>query len=76
MDTQLIGLFGKDEDTDKIMYMPSVEYLQAGKFKLHKDSSIMGSGSETAGDVAAPLMEQYIGRYNQKLIDTPKTAFT
>ena len=33
VDTQLIGLFGKDENGD-IFYMPSREYLEAGKFKL------------------------------------------
>ena len=33
VDTQLIGLFGKDEH-GAAFYMPSREYLEAGKFKL------------------------------------------
>ena len=33
VDTQLIGLFCKDASGD-VIYMPSCEYLEAGKFKL------------------------------------------
>ena len=33
VDTQLIGLFGKDANGD-VFYLPSREYLEAGKFKL------------------------------------------
>lgn len=33
VDTQLVGLFGKDEYGD-VQYMPSPDYLEAGKFKL------------------------------------------
>ena len=33
VDTTLIGLFGKDENGD-VFYMPSPDYLEAGKFKL------------------------------------------
>ena len=35
VDTQLIGLFGKDANGDAF-YMPSREYLEAGKFRLQK----------------------------------------
>ena len=35
VDTQLIGLFCKDADGD-VIYMPSCEYLEAGKFKLQR----------------------------------------
>ena len=33
VDTQLIGLFCKDANGD-VVYMPSRDYLEAGKFKL------------------------------------------
>ena len=33
VDTQMIGLFGKDNNGD-IFYLPSREFLEAGKFKL------------------------------------------
>jgi len=33
VDTQLIGLFGKDQNGD-VLYMPSPDYLEAGKYKL------------------------------------------
>ena len=33
VDTQMIGLFGKDSNGD-IFYLPSREFLEAGKFKL------------------------------------------
>ena len=33
VDTTLIGMFGKDQFGD-VMYMPSADYLEAGKFKL------------------------------------------
>ena len=39
VDTQLIGLFGKDENGD-VFYMPSREFLDAGKFRLQR-----GTGS-------------------------------
>jgi len=39
VDTTLIGLFAKDENGD-VIYMPSPDYLEAGKFKLQK-----GAGS-------------------------------
>ena len=35
VDTQLIGLFCKDASGD-VIYMPSCEYLEAGKFKLQR----------------------------------------
>ena len=35
VDTQLIGLFGKDAQGD-VIYMPSREFLEAGKFKLQR----------------------------------------
>lgn len=33
VDTQLIGLFCKDSNGD-VLYMPSKDFLEAGKFKL------------------------------------------
>ena len=35
VDTQLIGLFGKEANGD-VFYMPSKDYLEAGKFKLQR----------------------------------------
>ena len=35
VDTQLIGLFCKDQNGD-VLYMPSRDYLEAGKFKLQR----------------------------------------
>ena len=34
VDTQMIGLFGKDVASGDVFYMPSRDYLEAGKFKL------------------------------------------
>lgn len=45
VDTTIIGLFGRDQNGD-IMYMPSPDYLEAGKFKLQKG---MGSLSAKLG---------------------------
>ena len=33
VDTTIVGLFGKDANGD-VIYMPSPDYLEAGKFKL------------------------------------------
>ena len=40
VDTQLIGLFFRDnDDNGSVVFWPSVDYLEAGKFKLSKTST-------------------------------------
>ena len=60
VDTSLIGLFGKDSYGD-IQYMPSPDYLEAGKFKLQR-----GHGSLVA-KLGLPegldLVEAYRAKY-------------
>ena len=61
VDTQIIGLFYRDNhDHGNVVYKPSCEYLEAGKFKLSKTSL----NSETAANQS---MEQYQASYDQLL---------
>ena len=55
VDTQIFGLFYRDnDDSGNVVFMPSVEYLEAGKFKLSK------TNNET---VASLPLEQYSAKY-------------
>lgn len=40
VDTQFIGLFFKDEK-ELLRFMPSCDYLEAGKFKLRSDDDVV-----------------------------------
>jgi len=65
VDTQLIGLFSKDEQ-GCAFFMPSPDYLDAGKFKLHRGTGGLCSKlglSEGAVDLA----QKYAETYHQKL---------
>ena len=60
VDTQLIGYFLRDNsDNGNVVFMPSHEYLEAGKFRLSKTQ--MGKESETAGDLSP---DQYAELYS------------
>lgn len=72
VDTTMIGLFCRDEATDKVIYLPSADFMQAGKFKLHKETSALLS--ETAGTDGQSMLELYNLRYNEKLAETPKSG--
>ena len=65
VDTQLIGLFGKDVNGNAL-FMPSPDFLEAGKFKLQRGAgslfSLMGL-QEHSTDV----QNQYSAKYNQRL---------
>ena len=68
VDTQLIGYFLRDNtDGGNVVFMPSPEYLEAGKFRLSRTST--GRESETAGDLSP---DQYSERYSQQLKSTGK----
>ena len=55
VDTQLIGLFYPQDD--KVFYLPSLDFLQAGKFKVNKETSLV---SETADfDVGVTDLDKY-----------------
>ena len=57
VDTTIVGLFAKDANGD-VMYMPSPDYLEAGKFKLQKGT---GSICQRLGlaEGGVNLMQQY-----------------
>ena len=57
VDTTLVGLFAKDANGD-VMFMPSPDYLEAGKFKLQKGN---GSICQRLGlpDGSIDLMQLY-----------------
>jgi hypothetical protein len=60
VDTQMIGLFFKDEN-DCVKYLPSVDYLEAGKFKLvNKSETVDGVGAGSA-------LSSYAETYKAKL---------
>ena len=55
VDTQLIGLFGRDANGNA-QFMPSPDYLQAGKFKLQRGQGSLFNSlglSEASTDVQA-----------------------
>ena len=56
VDTQLIGLFCKDANGD-VVYMPSREYLEAGKFKLQRGQGSMVDRLGLSG--CTDLLEAY-----------------
>ena len=61
LDTTLIGLFCKDSNGD-VIYMPSSDFLEAGKFKLQR-----GQGSlvdKLALQDGANLLESYCEKYS------------
>ena len=65
VDTQLIGLFGKDAYGD-VIYMPSPDYLEAGKFKLQRGSgSLISKLGLAEGSVG--LIDAYSAKYQEKL---------
>lgn len=47
VDTQLIGLFFKDE-TQILKYMPSIDYLEAGKFKFRQNDNLIDGLNDDA----------------------------
>jgi hypothetical protein len=53
VDTQLIGLIYKDEK-QAVRYLPSVEYLEAGKFKIRQGDDLIDG-----------LREQAVSSYKQ-----------
>ena len=65
VDTTLVGLFAKDANGD-IMFLPSPDYLEAGKFKLQKGA---GSVCQRLGlpDGSTDLMQLYQQAYNDKI---------
>ena len=64
VDTQLIGLFGMDTNGD-VFYMPSRDYLEAGKFKLQRG---VGSLVEKLQlDLTGDFLEQYFAKYSEKI---------
>ena len=65
VDTTLIGLFAKDENGD-VIYLPSPDFLDAGKFKLQKgtDSVITKLGLQEG---TTDLLEHYSKAYQDKL---------
>mmetsp|Transcript_8219 Transcript_8219/g.9949 ORF Transcript_8219/g.9949 Transcript_8219/m.9949 type:complete len:295 (+) Transcript_8219:152-1036(+) len=71
VDTSLIGLFLKDANGD-VMYMPSPDYLEAGKFKLQRG---MGSVCSKLGlaEGAIDQMERYSQAYYGKLQSTVRS---
>ena len=55
VDTQTFGLFYRDNDNNgNVVFLPSVEYLEAGKFKLSK------TNNETVANLS---LEQYSAKY-------------
>ena len=65
VDTQLIGLFGKDAYGD-VLYMPSPDYLEAGKFKLQRGTgSLISKMGLSEGSVG--LLDAYRAKYQEKL---------
>ena len=65
VETQLIGLFGKDANGD-IFYMPSCEYLEAGKFKLQRGQGSLLSKLHLA-EGSPNLLDAYSEKYQEKL---------
>jgi len=49
VDTQLIGLIYKDEN-QTVKYLPSVEYLEAGKFKFRQGENLIDGLRDQAVD--------------------------
>ena len=64
VDTQLIGLFGQDANGD-VVFMPSPDYLEAGKFKLQRGTGSLVDRLQLAQ--ASNLQDAYSAKYNQKL---------
>ena len=56
VDTQLIGLFCKDANGD-VVYMPSRDYMEAGKFKLQRGQGSLVDRLGLAGSV--DLLDAY-----------------
>lgn len=65
VDTDLIGLFLKDQATGDIIYMPSRDYLEAGKFKLQRGRGAPMNETLLTGGV--DLLDSYASLYNAKL---------
>ena len=66
LDTSIFGLFYKDNaNSGNVVFMPSMEYLEAGKFKLSRTSP----NNET---VAATSMAEYSAKYAEKIRSTSK----
>lgn len=63
VDTQLIGLFCKDATGD-VLFMPSRDYLEAGKFKLQRGQ---GSLVDRLGLPAVDMLDAYQAKYQEKL---------
>ena len=62
VDTQLIGLFGKSQPEGDIFFMPSPDYLEAGKFKVQRGP---GSLFEKLG--LTETGNDYNAKYQEKL---------
>lgn len=62
VDTQLIGLIYRDEK-QVVRYLPSVEYLEAGKFKFRQGEDLIDG-----------LREQAVSSYCQKYEDKQKVS--
>lgn len=69
VDTQLIGLFGKDE-YDNVIYMPSRDYLEAGKFKLQRGPGSLVSKLNLAE--TPDLIDNYSRSYAEKMESASK----
>ena len=68
VDTQLVGLFYRDNNNDgNVVYMPSPEYLEAGKFKLSRTST---SSGVTTTDISS---DKYNTEYKAKLQSVGKS---
>ena len=65
VETQLIGLFGKDANGD-CFYMPSCDYLEAGKFKLQRGQGSLISKLQLA-EGSPDLLDAYNAKYQEKL---------
>ena len=64
VDTQMIGLFGKDSN-DNLIYLPSRDYLEAGKFKLQRGPGSLVSMLNIAE--GADFLDNYSAKYAEKL---------
>ena len=65
VETQLIGLFGKDANGDSF-YMPSCDYLEAGKFKLQRGQGSLINKLQLA-EGSPDLLDAYNAKYQEKL---------